>query len=151
MNNQEILEYNKRCALFLGYKFKYFTDDRVKVTSEIQYVWGSEAGILKQCDNWWRCSKTPDDNFSWHFPIDLKFHSDWNWIMEVVGAIQKIIVLDGEEFCIEFFYDITKNKRPLKTFVSISRYIDEISNKDPKKAVVKAINQFLIWYEKNKT
>ena len=90
MTQEEILDYNKLCAEFLGYTFSHYTNDKSKATPEIKFVWGAEAEILKRCNAWWRCSKTPDDNFSWNFPSDLLFHSNWNWIMEVVEAIEKL-------------------------------------------------------------
>ena len=57
MNQQEILEYNKRCAEFLG-----------------------DEGMQEICS----------DN-GHHYPSidEMKFDSDWNWIMEVVEAIEK--------------------------------------------------------------
>ena len=73
------------------------------------------------------------------YPYDfLKFHSDWNWIMEVVDAIDKIQHTQ---------LDI------LGKYCRISsKGIDfqGSSKEDKKEAVVKAINQFLIWYNENK-
>lgn len=61
--------------------------------------------------------------------------------MEVVEAIQKIIIQNNNEFCIEF-YEGLPNER--KTFVSINNIKTESIH--PKEAVVKAINKFLIKY-----
>ena len=63
---------------------------------------------------------------------DMQFHSDWNWIMDVVDAIEK------------------------KSWVNIKGCAVDISTianlnaPTKKEAVVEAINQFLIWYEQNK-
>lgn len=132
MTREEILQYNKRCAKFIGYNFKYYTDDKSKKTSDITFVWGSEADIFKRCNNWWRCSLTPSDSCSWYFPKDLKFHSDWNWIHEVIEAVEK---LDSEDNSVEF-------NRQLDNCLSLIIY-------SKKESVVEAINKFLIWYEQN--
>lgn len=100
MTQEEILEYNKLCAEFLGEEMTtYF------VETQMDLIGSSE----------------------------LHFHSDWNWIMEVVEAIEK------------------------KSWVNIKGCAVDISTianlnaPTKKEAVVQAINQFLIWYEQNKT
>lgn len=105
MTQEEILDYNKRCAEFLGYTFSHYTNDKSKATPEIKFVWGAEAEILKRCNAWWRCSKTPDDNFSWNFPSDLLFHSNWNWIMEVCISLGMEFVTSNKEELIQQIYD----------------------------------------------
>jgi hypothetical protein len=125
MTQQEILDYNKRCVEFLPFNYR----------NQSKY---------------WVIYKYDDNSFfgknrKYLAVNNLKFHSDWNWIMEVVEAIQKIIIKDNDEFCIEF-YEGLPNKP--KTFVSIGKL--EAESEDPKEAVVQAINQFLIWYEQNK-
>ncbi len=68
---------------------------------------------------------------------ELEFHYNWSWIMEVVEAIEKlnkIVIIDGNKCTIT----------PID-----SSYIF-CKNKSKKEAVVQAINQFLIWYNKNK-
>lgn len=67
----------------------------------------------------------------------LQFHSDWNWIMEVVEAIDKIQHTQ---------LDI------LGRYCRISsKGIDfkGSSKEDKKEAVVQAIHKFLIWYKEN--
>lgn len=110
MTQEEILEYNKRCAEFLGYEI-----------SE-----NKECFKLLNKNGW----------------ISLNiFHSDWNWIMEVVEAIEaieklnKTVIIDGSKCTIT----------PIET--SYIYYKKE----NKKEAVVQAINQFLIWYNENKT
>ena len=139
MKQEEILEYNKRCAEFLGYTFSHYTNDKSKATPEIKFVWGAEAEILKRCNAWWRCSKTPDDNFSWNFPSDLLFHSNWNWIHEVVEAIEN----KGYDVFINGLYcRITDSG--MTDFE-----IESGAATTKQEAVVQAINQFLIWYNEN--
>lgn len=100
MTQEEILQYNKRCAEFLGLE------------------------ILK-------------DEYCYDYP---DFHSDWNWIMEVVEAIEK---LGDTSAMYGTLVDITT------TYIAIGEIATDLKlvPMTKKEAVVEAINQFLIWYE----
>ena len=87
------------------------------------------------------------------YPYDfLKFHSDWNWIHEVVEAICKL----GFR---KYSYSHEEHSRCVFTDLSIifqnhsfgGGNIVSDSGKivSEKEAVVQAINQFLIWYNEN--
>jgi hypothetical protein len=130
MIQEEILEYNKRCAEFLG-----------AIYSEDAQAWG--FGNAKYIGSKMLYGVMYHDVIeAERFEKQLKFDSDWNWIMEVVEAIQKIIIIeDDDEFCIEFYEGLPGDP---KTFVTVGEI--EISNKNPKEAVVQAIDQFLIRY-----
>jgi hypothetical protein len=67
--------------------------------------------------------------------FDLAFHSDWNWIMVVVDAIRNIT-----------------NPKPdgASTYFTLKLNVQAALGRVNKEAVVSAINQYLIWYEKNK-
>lgn len=113
MTPQETLEYNKRCAKFLGYKCS--VNEQYELPNMMTFPPKENSNLChtaKVC-----CVE------------DMIFHSDWNWIMEVVGAIC-FYYKDKEVPQIHLF------NMPIFT---------------PKKAVVEAINQFLIWYENGKT
>lgn len=101
MTQEEILQYNKRCAEFLG-----MDNDAFLLAKQIE----KNTGICH-----------------------LKFHSDWNWIMEVVEAIEKKAWVNIKGCAVDIS-TIANLNAPTK-----------------KEAVVEAINQFLIWYEQNKT
>jgi hypothetical protein len=127
MTQEEILEYNKRCAKFLGYINTTPTDKDFDIYhNEKGMIIGNKIHTMIE-------------------PMSAKFHSDWNWIMEVIKSIQKIIIKNDEEFCIEFYQGLPNKS---KTFVSIGELGTE--SEDPKEAVVQAINQFLIWYNTQK-
>lgn len=72
------------------------------------------------------------------YPYDfLKFHSDWNWIMEVVEAIEKLgynrrVDIDSSHVLIQY-----------------KEWYTLVQKDSKKEAVVQAINQFLIWYNEN--
>jgi hypothetical protein len=121
MNKQEILNFNKRCAEFLG----------AKVTD----LGGAQKAIYY-----------PILGGS-HYAHKLKFHSDWNWIMEVVEAIEKLfdsniyfkISWNNVVIGIATQYELAYNTG--FEGVEIHREINK------KEAAIQAINQFLIWYE----
>lgn len=108
MNKQEIENYNRLCAEFLGYTVRengcYNGDD--KLVNKLSFL------QLR----------------------DLKFHSDWNWIMVVVQAINK-----------------TQNPRKGgdTTHSTLKIEIRALLGKVEKEAVVQSINQFLIWYNEH--
>lgn len=103
---EEIIEYNKRCSEFLGFKYRNHAK-----------FWGIY----------------PLDNNSYLRQLgyvrmdNLKFHSDWNWIMEVLIKI-KPLVCEAE-----FTHRVGLSLRELQ-----------------KEKVIEGINQFLIWYNENK-
>lgn len=103
MTPKEIIGYNRRCAEFL----------ELELSGP-----GFPSGYFYK------------ENY-YHFD-DLKFHSDWNWIMEVLKHIREII---NVELTIHDFECVREMKLCLNPFDY------------DKEAVVQAINQFLIWYE----
>jgi hypothetical protein len=113
MIQEEILEYNKLCAEFLGY----------------------EISENKEC------FKLPNKN-GW---VALSiFHSDWNWIHELIEAIEK---LGFTTSLTNNYFHIMKVENNGGTTVGSSK----INSATKKEAVVEAINQFLKWYSQNKT
>ena len=129
MTQQEILEYNKRCAEFLG-KDKKGTQDVTWTFPDYLngQLWVDEH-FFNNTDEYCGRRQTKVS--------ELKFHSDWNWIMEVVEAIDKTQHTQ---------LDILGKHCRIS-----SKGIDfqSSSKEDKKKAVVQAINQFLIWYNEN--
>ncbi len=118
MIQQEILDYNKRCAEFLGWDESEFSR-----TNSPEYI---VPNILR--DNIIVRSCTPEN---------LKFHCDWNWIMEVVEAIVEKVGFKTVDECSEEEWYATLG-------------VTRLAITSKKEAVVKAINQFLTWYNKQK-
>ena len=126
MTEKEILEYNKRCAEFLGKETKVYTD-----TPTLTWYRFNNGMLLTK---------------------DMKFHSDWNWIHEIKEAIVKLGYffisnpfiddetneLSGEHFCV-----VTYKSNNIKS----PYFIDVVGCHSEKEAVVEAINQFLIWHK----
>jgi hypothetical protein len=110
MTQEELFEYNKRCAKFLGFK----------------YLNQSKYWIVYPFDD-----NSLFSNYGCIKVNNLQFHSDWNWIMEVANAIEKLAV-----------------NQDVINWVRQHKCIFDLKLTEAKKeAVVKAINQFLIWYE----
>ena len=73
-----------------------------------------------------------------YYDKDLKFHSDWNWLMEAVEFIEKILYNNqpihfGRNVCVIFSPKTIKSK-----------------GKDKKEAVFIAVSDFAKLYNENK-
>lgn len=131
MTQEEILEYNKRSAEFLGmYDYskdnEYFKKGNYYCYPEKEKNPGSGYYTIIQ------------NTSEGYYGI---FNSDWNWIMKVVEAIEQLgyrVEIIGLS-CI-----IYKNSNPISSYYGIK------NESTKEEAVVQAINQFLIWYNENK-
>lgn len=117
----QVLEYNKMCVEFLLPKNDF----------DVYYLpqfgrYESNYGAI-----------TYYDSFSIN---DLKFHSDWNWIMELVEAI--------ESFNSSMTLFIIEDER-CHVDSQLGWHID-VGTSSKKEAVVQAIYNFLKWYNSNK-
>jgi hypothetical protein len=130
MIQKEIIEYNKRCAEFLGAEVNDILEriyiDKMKDDEMIFH----NHSVTLQTYEW---NGTTNIHY---IPFDmLQFHSDWNWIHEITTAINK-----------------TQNPKQSgdTTHSTLKREVQALLGKSAKEAVVQAINQFLIWYNENK-
>jgi hypothetical protein len=82
MTQEEILDYNKLCAEFLGWEY------------------------AKDRDIW---NPNMHHDYSFTYSINLKFHSDWNWIMEICISIGMEFVTTNKEQLIQQIYDKLRN------------------------------------------
>jgi hypothetical protein len=125
MTQEEIQEYNKMCAEFIGF---YYRDENT-----VQPIHNWITGLA---------TMTYD-------PIRfLKFESDWNWIMEVIEKIeglQKYEVKITKPLNTKFHYCEIRWIKTESSYMIITVGND----KTKKEAVLQAINQFLIWYNEN--
>lgn len=131
---QEEIEYNKRCIKIIG--GKHLVNDQYELPTMKTFP---PKGNSNLCHTAKVCCLE-----------DMQFHCDWNWIHEVINAIEKLEyestkVLD--EFRIESFQVV------VRAWITPEHKIYNIISCEPstkKEAVVQAINQFLIWYNENK-
>jgi predicted HicB family RNase H-like nuclease len=133
-----VLQYNKMCAEFLG-----------AIYSENASAWGfgkaKKIGSKKFNGIVYRNVVQAE-----RFEKELKFHYDWNWIMEVVNKIQILeIVHDYERSYDSVFKEYQCAFSPAYKTHDFGLIVG-VSKSSEKEAVMDAINQFLIWYEKNK-
>lgn len=106
MTQEWIEQFNRKCADFIGFIFE---------EDNLIYSFNKKE-LFEFLDR---------SAYAIH---DLKFHSDWNWIMEVVDKIT-MYYKDKEIPKIHLLH------QPIFT---------------PKEAVIQAIDQFLDWYNKQK-
>lgn len=144
MTQKETIEYNKLCAEFLGGK---------NHPSLVPY-------IPEPDDMWFAVDKqpslqNPNGGSMWKLH-ELKFHSDWNWIHKVIEAIENnyFDVEINDSGCIIRCWE---DSVPLDYLTMLGKYktISVLGGKHfimtKQEAVIQAINQFLIWYNENKT
>lgn len=141
MTQKKILEYKKRCAEFLGWKKAYEDgEDPLMYVIPKNFAWSKFYNI--------------SDEYEALTVEDLQFCESWEWMMEVVEKI-KYIGNNQEKFFGEEYYSIHFE---IDLLHGIDLFIDKerlfghsaFGEGQLKEAVVKAINQFLIWYNKNK-
>jgi hypothetical protein len=77
----------------------------------------------------------------WVKENELCFHSDWNWLMEVVEKIESL----GYDLFIETF-----EVRIEKYRETLFRQHTKVSNQTKIKAVYNACLEFIEWYNENK-
>ncbi len=136
MTQEETLTYNKMCAEFLG-MYDYSKDN--------EYF---EKGL-------YFCYSEKDKNPGCGYYTTIYngisvFVSDWNWIMEVVEAIETLydsnvyfkVAWDNVTIGIATQYELAHDTG--FEGVEIHREVSK------KAAVVEGINRFLIWYNENK-
>lgn len=104
-SREEILEYNKRCAKFLKWEYNKFMD---------------------------RWNENFLHDFAFVYTEELKFYSDWNWIMEVVEAVEKS----------------NHGVETVRNYCHITDTEIYSTQKDKKLATIEALHNFLILNEK---
>jgi hypothetical protein len=148
MTNQERKEYNINCANFLNWIYVSSID-----LKENKYPQLNEAGWYKFIP------KVAHAKLHYSYYIgrsnhDLKFDSDWNWIMEVINKAEDVqtvgqrVYFDINPFKISVYCSGVLEKN--LTSLSFTLEGTHLKREDKKEAVISAINQFLIWYNKNK-
>lgn len=92
-------------------------------------------------ERWFGCFKTQDGVIHKNTPLDpLLFHSDWNWLMDVVDKIESLNFSvemnrqeEGDYQCL-----IVKKEIIVQTFSS-----------NKMESVYQAVVKFIKWYEQN--
>jgi len=136
MTQQEILDYNRRCAEFLGC---------------VEHSYPSSMGTPFHGRRVWMSPTSSDGKTRTFYCVvgEEHFHDDWNWIMEVVEAIEKL----PEHYTTAIHSDTFDKGDEYKMFIfnNEGEILVGENGKTKKEAVVNTINQFLIWYNENKS
>jgi hypothetical protein len=145
-------EYNKLCAEFLGWK-----EDFAHETDKYGYIQTID-GYMTPFIN----SGGHESNRSIyiHSTSQLKFDSDWNWIMEVVDKIENeykylLKITSSPTLSNRWFMHTTTIQNNRLSDLTNDKYIvnyqsDYSKNESKKDAVVQAIWEFLNWHKENK-
>lgn len=136
MTQKEVLEYNKMCAEFLG-----------AIYSKHAEAWGF-GNAVNIGSKEFNGIMYEDVIQAQRFEKDLKFHSDWNWIMEVKNQICNSPKVD--EF--NTSYDSVANGYHCEILPAHNNTFEPFRTRilpSEREAVVQAIYNFLIWYNQN--
>jgi len=128
-------EYNKLCAEFLEWKEDFAHElDR---HGYVQTIDGYKTPFLNIAGH--------ESNRSMliHSIAQLKFDSDWNWIMEVVEKIETLI--DG------FVLFRIEDEGCFVAAMGVQNYNNYTTMATKKEAVIQAIWDFLNWHKENKS
>ena len=120
MTQDEIFEYNKMCAEFLGWKE---TSEQFK----IDWIGCKTKERLEKINKDYIPILEKDGEVIFPDFAVMDFSRDWNRIMEILLKIQSL---------------------PLDEH---THTIWNLKFRDSKETVIRAINQFLIWYNENNT
>lgn len=128
---QEQMDFNKRCAEFLGIVVDggYWVDFKKNMPSYITMSYGGRHHIEQLC-----------------------FHEDWNWIMEVVNFIERledsryyVSILESDCSIID---KVTALNEDNPFMIEPVSFVFDAGTK--REAVVQTIDKFLIWYNGSK-
>jgi hypothetical protein len=124
LTQEWITQFNRKCAEFLGWKSTFAHEgDRY---GYVQTVDGFNTPFYNDGDPQ---LVEMNSNINIHSISQLKFHSDWNWIMEVVNNIKQKIGNPTSVVLASFNGDINKALMKAK-----------------KEAIIQSIDQFIDWY-----
>lgn len=130
MTREEILQYNKACAMFLGAVDSagatHFSllEDEVNLSPDIfdEKLFTNDGGSV------WKIK-------------ELKFHSDWSWIMYLIEKIESL------DYVVRIYLHtcIIQTNEQFAANYSERKALSHSTSK--KRAIVTCVNQFLKEYE----
>ena len=144
---KNITENNKLIAEFMG--FKIGKGDAYSNNKKLKYWY-----YLPK--NHWYFDAQENEIIKEFFPNENKFHSDWNWIVEVVKKIEKTTIRETHGQFNENECEATISVSIENTFCQIlsnGAFLNEITsiNGESKiEAVYSACVEFVKWYNENK-
>lgn len=124
MTNKEKVVYTENCLKLLGYKCVTPDNKNFKI-----YV-GESNNIPNSVDA----------------NLSEEFLKNWNWIVEICEAIEKLDNLDSK-YASNYNVVIDCFGCTIETTGYVNKIVVTVDNYNKKEAVVEAVNNFLIWYE----
>lgn len=127
MTTQEKIQFNSKCAAFLGaIPEQWYPPNKDTGRSGIHWVFPHNT--------WY------PDNVRQHSDDLMKFNSDWNWIMEIYKKINSVRITAPMNGIQDSIVPYIEHRRPV---------IKSIINSNKEEFVV-AVNSFIDWYNQNK-
>jgi len=117
MTKEQIEKYNETCAKFLGFVPKKYKE------TDIDIIWCDKDG----------------------WPVgELKFDSDYNWIIKVVEKIETLKDEQGYRWRVDSYLEscLISNTHNFDATVTVH-------STSKKEAIIQAIYQFLMFYNEN--
>lgn len=145
MTYKETVAFNKRCAKLIGGIYskhaKAWGFGNAQVVPMVLSKYGKPQNVVK----------------AQRFEKELRFNSDWNWIMEALEAIGNLKAPKEYINISPYWLEISPNRCKLRIhpqfflihFKTREIPFDIIEADSTKEAVVKGINKFLNWYDKD--
>lgn len=125
MNHEQIIEFNKKCAQFLGYIKTVSGDDFYYVEHE---NYNAESCLPKLIE----------------LNYESRFVGDWNWIMEIIEIIENLpnknvyfSKTSLGEYSVEITHEIAWHPSKLENKIVFVRNVSK------KEAVIEALDKFL--------
>jgi hypothetical protein len=84
---------------------------------------------------------------------NIKYHSDWNWLMEVVEKIESLEYLNKKSTCEgfdSFGIEINKNRCDITHYGDFTHHLFQGNGKTRIESTYNACVEFIKWYNKQK-
>ena len=136
MNHEFIPSFNLKCAEFLGWK-RHFAHEP-DMYGYIQTVDGYFTPYVNHSANEQCLELNHHPNI--HSVSELNFHSDWNWIHNVIDKVSfdpLKLPMNGTE-------------NSITPWMNARRPIIESLIKNDKSKLIESIDQYIDWYNENK-
>jgi len=82
------------------------------------------------------------------YPHELRFHKDWNWLMEVIEKIEKLPITDNGGVCVSIEHNYCRIY--LDDWGQFTDIAIGISKNSKIEATFKAVVNFIEWYNQQK-
>ena len=134
LTSEWIAKFNRKCAEFLGWK--HYEGLNVKSNGSFETIQSNNYFFNRV-----------------YTKSELKFHSDWNWMMEVIKKIESIKRTDGagvSRYTFRWRNYISLFICFVEDSTTTQDVIEQDSENSKEEATIQAIDQFIDWYNQHK-